>query len=192
MWDELLQWDREAFIYLNGLGIESYDGFWSVVTEIHTWIPLFLFFIFLIFRKYPTRAALFKVLTVVLLAVFIMLITNWTKVSVARLRPSNNLEINALIRILKSPTDYSFFSGHASSSFAITVLVVLFLKEKWRWAPFFFIWPLLFCISRIYVGVHYPLDILVGAVVGTLSGWLFYLIYVRFFEKNPQNTPLNR
>lgn len=184
MWDELLRWDRETFIYLNSLGIESFDAFWSVVTEIHTWIPLFIFFIFLLFRKFPAREAFLKVTTVVLLAIFIILVTNWTKVSVARLRPSNDSEINMLIRVLKSPTDYSFFSGHASSSFSITFLVVLFLRQKWKWAPLFFIWPLLFCLSRIYVGVHYPLDILVGAGVGLMSGGLFYYLHRRFLSVN--------
>ena len=181
MWEELLRWDRETLVYLNGLGIEPYDGFWSVVTEIHTWIPLFLFFIFLFFQKNPTREALLKVSTVVLLAVFIILVTNLTKVSVARLRPGNDTEINTLIRILKSPTDYSFFSGHASSSFAITVLVFLFVRKKWKWAPLLFIWPLLFCLSRIYVGVHYPLDIMVGSIVGTISAFVFYSLYQKLF-----------
>jgi undecaprenyl-diphosphatase len=181
MWNELLQWDRETFIYLNSLGIESYDGFWSVVTEIHTWIPLFLFFIFLFFWKFSRKEALFSVLTVILLALFITLITHWTKVAVGRLRPNNDLEINALIRILKTPTDFSFFSGHASSSFSITVLVFLFLRKKWKWSVLFFIWPILFCLSRIYVGVHYPLDIIVGALVGTGSAFFFYFSYQRFF-----------
>lgn len=187
MWDDLLRWDRETFVYLNSLGIEFYDGFWSVITEIYTWIPLFLLFIFLFFRCYPRQEALPMVLTVVALAIFITMVTHWAKVSIARLRPNNNLEINGLIRILKFPTDYSFFSGHASSSFAITVLVFLFLRKKWKWAVLFFVWPLLFCLSRIYVGVHYPLDIIVGALVGTISAFLFYFLYQKFFVPRTAN-----
>jgi undecaprenyl-diphosphatase len=119
-------------------------------------------------------------LTVLGLAIFITVITHLTKISVARLRPNNTEEINALIRIIKTPTDYSFFSGHASSSFSITMLVFLFLRKKVKWAILFFIWPILFAMSRIYVGVHFPIDIIVGMVVGLLSGWLFYWLYQRF------------
>ncbi len=184
MLEKLLIWDRDTFIYLNGLGIEQYDTFWSITTNINTWIPLFLFFIALFFLKFPRKEAFKKVGTVLSLVLFIIIITHLTKEGVARLRPNNNLEINTLIRILKTPTDYSFFSGHASSSFSITMLVFLFLRKTFKWTLLFFIWPLLFCMSRIYVGVHYPLDIIVGSLVGITSGFLFYNLYNRFFDKN--------
>jgi undecaprenyl-diphosphatase len=180
MLKRLLEWDRDAFVYLNSLGIEEYDRFWATITDIVTWVPLFIFFIILLFLKFPKREAWFKFLTIIGLIIFITAITHWTKISVARLRPNNTEEINTLIRILKSPTDYSFFSGHASSSFSITTLVFLFLKEKIKWAALFFIWPILFALSRIYVGVHFPIDIIVGMVVGILSGLLFYKIYNHF------------
>ncbi len=177
MLQKLLDWDREAFLYLNGLGIERYDGFWSTVTDMTTWVPLFVFFLALLFWKHPRREAWYMTLTAVLLMVFVLLLTNLTKEWVARLRPNNNAEISTLIRILKTPTTYSFFSGHASSSFSLTTLMVLYLRDSFRWRHLFFVWPLLFALSRIYVGVHYPIDILVGAGVGTLAGILFYRGY---------------
>lgn len=180
MWEDLLKWDRDTFIYLNNLGIESYDAFWSTVTHISTWIPLFLLFFVIIYWKFPKREATLKVLTVLALLVFVLTLTYLTKVSVARLRPNNSEEINTLIRILHTPTDFSFFSGHASSSFSLTVLMFLFLRTKTAWVILFFIWPLLFALSRIYVGVHYPLDIIVGALVGTVSGLVFYKLHNRF------------
>ncbi|MBW8243732.1 phosphatase PAP2 family protein [Muricauda oceani] len=180
MLEKLLKWDRDTFVYLNGLGIEDYDVFWSTVTNITTWIPLFILFLALFYLKFSRTEALYKFLTVLGLVVFITAITHITKISVARLRPNNTEEINTLIRILKSPTDYSFFSGHASSSFSITTLVFLFLRHKVKWAVLFFIWPILFAMSRIYVGVHFPVDIIVGTVVGILSGLLFYWLYQRF------------
>lgn len=180
MLEKLLKWDRDTFVYLNGLGIEKYDVFWATVTNISTWIPLFFLFLILFYLKFSKKEAFYKFLTVLGLAIFITVITHLTKISVARLRPNNTEEINALIRIIKTPTDYSFFSGHASSSFSITMLVFLFLRRKVKWAILFFIWPILFAMSRIYVGVHFPIDIIVGMVVGLLSGWLFYWLYQRF------------
>lgn len=177
MLKKLLQWDRDTFVYLNNLGIDSYDGFWSVVTEITTWIPLFIFFLFLLVYKQNKIQGLYKILTLLVMLLFVLLITHFTKEWVTRLRPNNDEEINTLIRILKSPTDYSFFSGHAASSFSITVLMYAFLRKKWPWTLLFFIWPLVFSMSRIFVGVHFPIDIIVGATVGTLSALLFYQLH---------------
>lgn len=177
MLEDLLQRDTRTFIYLNSLGTESFDGFWMAITAITSWIPLFLFFALILLKKFPIREASLKILFLVLLALFITAITHWAKLEFARLRPNNDEAINASIRILKNPLDFSFFSGHASSSFAITLLIHLFLRSQWKWSIFFFIWPVLFSYSRIYVGVHFPLDILVGAVVGLLSGLLFYGTY---------------
>ena len=177
MLDKLLQWDRDVFIYLNSLGIENHDVFWSTITNFSTWIPLFIFFIVLVFRKYPKGEALWVLGTVLFTLVFVAMFTGIVKEWVARLRPNNTEEINTLIRILKSPTGYSFFSGHASSSFSITTAFFLFLRDKFKWSWLFFIWPLMFATSRIYVGVHYPLDLLVGAGVGMLFAFLFYRLY---------------
>lgn len=187
MLDKLLQWDRDTFLYLNNLGIEKYDVFWSTVTDITTWIPLYLLFIFLFFYKSSFREGLRKAITFIALIVFILLITDLTKNYVARLRPNNDLEINTLIRILKNPTDYSFFSGHAASSFSITLLVFLLLRKKYKWTILFFIWPILFATSRIYVGVHFPIDILIGMLIGLLSGALFYKLYTIFERRFVQN-----
>lgn len=179
MLEKILEWDRDAFIFLNNLGIEDYDLFWSTATNISSWIPLFVFFFVIIFLKFPKNEAIYTTLTVIALAFFITFLTDITKGYVERLRPNNNEEINTLIRILKSPTSYSFFSGHAASSFSITTLMVLFLRKRFKWCWLFYIWPLIFASSRIYVGVHYPFDILVGAGVGVLSAFLFYSLYVR-------------
>jgi undecaprenyl-diphosphatase len=179
MLEKILQWDRETLIYLNSLGIEEYDYFWSMVTNIYTWIPLFLFFFVLIFWKFPRKEAIYVTLTVLALIGFILLATDLTKGFIGRLRPNNDTDINSLIRILHNPSSFSFFSGHAASSFSITTIIVLFLRKKVKWSFVFYIWPLLFALSRIYVGVHYPVDIIVGALIGILSAFVFYNLYKR-------------
>ncbi|MFX0557353.1 phosphatase PAP2 family protein [Maribacter sp. CXY002] len=177
MLEWLLEWDRNTFVYLNALGIEQYDVFWSTVTKITTWIPLFIFFGVLIFRNFSNRQALFVILTVLIMVLFVTTLTDLTKEAVARLRPNNDEGLNTVIRILRSPTGYSFFSGHSSSSFSITTIVFLFLRKHIKWVGLFYIWPLLFALSRIYVGVHFPVDLIVGALVGIFSAWLFYRLY---------------
>ena len=177
MLDRLIEWDREALIYLNGLGIEQYDSFWTFATQIPNWIPLFLFFFYLIIRYYPSKKGIVISITVLALLGFVLLATDLTKEWVERVRPNNDSEINHLLRVLRHPTSYSFFSGHAATSVSITTLIVLFLRRRSNWVCLFFIWPILFSLSRIYVGVHYPVDILVGVVAGFLSAVLFYVLY---------------
>lgn len=179
MLEKILEWDRTTFIYLNNLGIEDYDFFWITITNFNTWIPLFLIFLILIFIKYTKREAIFVILTILLMIFFVTTITDLTKYSVERLRPNKSEDINTLIRILKNPSTYSFFSGHSSSSFSITTLVVLFLKNRFQWCWLFYIWPVLFVSSRIFVGVHFLIDILAGALVGIFSAFFFYMLYVR-------------
>ncbi|PVW17017.1 phosphatase PAP2 family protein [Marixanthomonas spongiae] len=176
MLETLKQWDRELFIYLNSLGIERFDGFWIIVTQIETWIPLFLLFFILIFYYFKWKRGGTILFFLLLTFGITILCTGLVKDFVARLRPNNVEALSEVIRILQKPTNYSFFSGHASSSFSITTFVVLALKEKTKWIYFAYLWPLLFVTSRIFVGVHYPSDIFVGALVGTVFAILFYLL----------------
>ncbi|WP_411032239.1 phosphatase PAP2 family protein [Spongiimicrobium sp. 3-5] len=180
MLKRLLEWDEETFVYLNSLGTEQFDFFWATITNIATWIPLFLLLAVFVFRKFPVKQALPIILTIVVLALFITGFTSIVKEVVGRLRPNNNEAINDIIRIVKNPQSLSFFSGHAASSFSITTLTVLFLRKRIKGVWFFYLWPLLFSYSRIYVGVHYPIDIFVGAVVGVLTAWLFYDLFKKF------------
>jgi undecaprenyl-diphosphatase len=182
MLKHLLDWDRNTFIYLNNLGTESYDLFWVMVTNITSWIPLYILLFTLIFLKYPKKEAFFISCTIVLLLICVLGLTDIAKTYLERLRPNNDIEINSIIRILKNPPDYSFFSGHASSSFSLSTIFYLFLRKKFSFIWLLFIWPFLFAYSRIYVGVHYPLDILAGAAVGILLGYLFFLFYSKFIE----------
>ncbi len=182
MLKKLFEWDKEIFVYLNKLGIEEYDTFWTVATEIISWTPLFILFFVLILMAYPGKEGYYRSLTVLLLLFLVLLATNLTKDFFERLRPNNEEDLREIIRILVQPKGYSFFSGHAATSFSITTLVYLFLRKRMRFTWFLFVWPVIFSFSRIYVGVHYPFDILIGTIVGVLFAFLFYYTYRRFIE----------
>lgn len=180
MLEELLRWDRDTFIYLNNLGTEKYDAFWIIITKFTTWIPLFLLLLFLIFYKNNRQQRVWVLLSFLSMLVIIIIVIFFTKYTVTRLRPSSDESINFLIRVLQKPRDYSFFSGHAASSFSIITLAILFFRKKYLWVYILLLWPILFSISRIYLGVHYPLDIIVGTIVGISFGIFFYKMHQRF------------
>jgi len=174
MFEILKEWDRELFVFLNSLGIERFDSFWITVTQIETWTPLFLVFLFLIFYYFKWKRGGAILFFLLLTFGITILFTGLVKDYFARLRPNNVEALSEVIRILQKPNTFSFFSGHASSSFSATTFMALILRQKTKWIYAAYLWPLLFCISRIYVGVHYPSDIFVGALVGTVFAFIFY------------------
>ena len=176
MLETLKQWDHDLFIWLNSLGIEAYDSFWIFVTQIESWTALFLYFFILIFYFYGRKQGAVVVLFFITTFVITLAATDLTKEYVARLRPNNVEAFSNLIRILQKPSSFSFFSGHASSSFSITTFVVLALRSFSKLIYLAYLWPIIFVLSRIYVGVHYPSDILAGAIVGVFFGIIFHKI----------------
>jgi len=91
-------------------------------------------------------------------------------------RPNNVESLQEVIRILQEPTYYSFVSGHTSTSMAITTFMVLILRHRYKWVYIFYLWPILFATSRVYVGVHYPSDLAAGAFVGVIIAIIIYKI----------------
>ena len=176
MFEQLKEWDRELFIYLNGLGIERLDSFWIFITQEENWIPLYLIFIILIFLAYKKKQAFIFLIGFLCSFLVTFGVTRFIKASVARVRPNNVESLQEVIRILQEPTYYSFVSGHTSTSMAITTFMVLILRHRYKWVYIFYLWPILFATSRVYVGVHYPSDLAAGAFVGVIIAIIIYKI----------------
>lgn len=177
MLEKIIALDTELLIFLNGLGSEPYDQFWLIITKQIYWIPLFLLFLYLIFKKIGAKQTLYLLLFVALLITFTDQVTNLFKNGFQRLRPCNNPEINTIIRVVKSSSSYSFFSGHAANSMAVAVFLYSLLKRYYKFSFLLFLWPLIFAYSRIYLGLHYPVDIMCGYLFGIFSGFMFFKIY---------------
>ena len=179
----LLAWDKALFLWLNGLGSETYDGFWMLMTHRGSNVFLYLALWFFFGAKYSWKVAVYLLFFTALLILCTDQLTNLFKVQVGRLRPCYDQEIRALVRLVK-PTcggRFSFFSGHASNSFALAVFFGSILKSTHRSLfPTLLFIAFLIAYSRVYIGVHFPLDIVVGAIAGSLIGIMFYRLWTLF------------
>ena len=184
--EKIINYDKELFIYLNSLGTEPWDNFWITLTNQFSWIPLFALLLFLVFRSYGWKKGLILMVLAALLITFSDQFVNFIKDSFGRLRPNNDSSINELIRILKRPSSFSFVSGHSTTSFAVSTFIIATLKNHYKSPFFLLIWPILFAYSRIYIGVHFPMDIFVGMLLGILIGYIFYRISLILLNKIPE------
>jgi undecaprenyl-diphosphatase len=196
MLEKLLDLDRDILVWLNSLGNETFDPFWLLVTKATSWIPIFAIILYLSYKRLGWRHATLVVCMVILLVTLTDQSTNFFKYYFQRLRPGNNPEIAGFIRAVQRRPSFSFISGHASSSMASAFFLYKVLHPYIKNMGWFFLWPLIFAYSRIYLGLHYPGDILTGFAFGLLMAWLVLKLYVflrdKYFpEKENLDNPTN-
>ena len=183
MLERLQDLDTRALLWLNSLGSETFDPLWIFITNQINWIPVFLIIAWLAFKRLGWRHALLVLFCIAILVTFTDQTSNFIKNHVHRLRPQNNSAIAAIVRAPQHRSSFSFFSGHATSSMAVAFFLYKVLHPYLKYMGFFFIWPLVFAYSRIYLGLHYPGDILMGYLWGLLSGWLMLKLYIVLCNK---------
>ncbi|MFM7895538.1 MAG: phosphatase PAP2 family protein [Flavobacterium sp.] len=183
MLEQLINLDKELFLFLNGLGSEPFDGFWMIITKQIYWSPFFIAVFYLIQKKVGWKGLGIIILFLAALITFTDQITNLFKYSFERLRPCNNPEFDGIMREVITRKSFSFFSGHASNSFATTTFVVLIIRNFYKHTYLLYLFPLVFAFSRIYLGLHYPGDILAGYIAGGILGFGFYKLYLFLGKK---------
>jgi undecaprenyl-diphosphatase len=183
MLEKIVALDKDLFVFLNGLGSETYDGLWLLITKQINWIPFFLLLAYLLIKNLGWKAFGFVMLFIALLLLVGNETVEFCKVVFERLRPCNEPELKNSIRIVHQSDSFSFFSGHATNSMATMTFVFLILRKYSKYAFLVFLYPLIFAYSRIYLGVHYPTDILTGYTVGATMGGLFYKGYQYFIKR---------
>lgn len=186
MLQEILQLDKDFFLFLNGMGNSTFDGFSLFISNKFSAIPLYALLLFLAYRLLGLKRTLVLLVWVALMITVTDQLSNFFKYGVGRLRPCHDPEIASVLRLVKSHCggQYGYFSAHAANSFALAVMFGSLLKSKFRYLSILLVfWAALVAFSRIYLGVHFPLDIMTGGVVGSLFGWLFYKLFIFTLRK---------
>jgi undecaprenyl-diphosphatase len=177
----LLDLDRELFLFFNGLGNNTWDAFWLFMSHKLSALPLYLFLLIASFRAFGTKKTLLLLVAITLLVTVTDQLGNFFKYGVQRLRPCHDPQLEGLVRLVKANCGgkYGYFSAHAGNSMAVAIFFGTLLRSQYRYLGYFLLcWALLVGYSRIYLGVHYPLDILTGFLIGAFMGWLFTKLYI--------------
>ena len=189
MIDRLIELDQSLFLFLNNLGTPTWDDLWLFITNKWSSIPLYGLLLYLIYKKFGVKNLMISIVVIVLMVTFTDQITNLFKDGFKRLRPCGQEGVMEHMRYIAVRCGrYGFFSGHSSNSMAAAVFAGLLFKPYYRnLIVLLLFWSAVIAYSRIYVGVHYPLDIICGMLFGALSGLIFYKILRYLFNRSASN-----
>jgi undecaprenyl-diphosphatase len=185
--DIIHKYDVLLLSIINELGNTFSDPFWLFVTKIYVWFPFFIILFYAAFKNNKKATILTILIFGIILLAVVLGLTELVKNFTARVRPINNPLLEGVFREVIHPTNYSFYSGHAASSVAIATYFITILKDSFKPILILILWSTLFTYSRLYFAVHYPSDILVGALIGFIVARVFVSFVKKRLLENSTN-----
>ncbi len=192
------QLDTDLFLFLNSINSPFWDGIMWTISARLTWVPLYLIILWMFYRLTGRRVILVLLFVIAAITLSDQLSVHAFKEVFLRLRPCHEPSLEGLVHIVRGKCggQYGFVSSHAANSFNIAVFSLLLLRKRWFTIAILF-WAAVVSYSRVYLGVHYPGDIIGGALLGAGIGFAIYhsyiyilknlVVFIPWFSKpNPQ------
>lgn len=181
--ESIIQMDKSLLLWFNGSDSLFADYMAMTLTKAATWIPLYVSLLYVVIKNNDTMRRILYILAGAAMCVVLAGTVDDTIVKplVARLRPTHDYEIGTMVDIVEGYRGgyFGFFSAHAANTFSIAVFFSLLIRS-YVLTPALILWSLTNCWTRLYLGVHYPLDILCGLIWGGIVGTGVYFL-LRYF-----------
>lgn len=180
--------DNDLFLFLNGLNSPFWDQVMWWISEQLVWLPLYLIITGWLIYRFKWKAVIIMIMVALLITISDQGSVHLFKEVFKRPRPCHDPDITGMVHLVRNHCggNYGFVSSHAANTFAMATFTSLIIRKQF-YTIFIIFWATLVSYSRIYLGVHYPGDVVGGAVLGFLLGFLIYRLYILVEKKIPPN-----
>lgn len=188
MFEQLIHYDQEVFLFINKvISNPIFDWLMPFLRNPYTWAPLYLFLIIFIIRNYKKQGMVMLLFLIVTCSVSDFTSSTIIKKEVMRVRPCNDVDFKEHVKIrVRCGSGFSFPSSHATNHFAIGIFLLTIFRKRWK--PIIWLsigWAASISFAQVYVGVHYPIDIIAGTIIGSIIGFTIASIYLYFQPNKP-------
>lgn len=192
MLEQLKAWDTQLLLFFNQFHSPAFDSIMLMITRTEFWTPMFLFLVYLIFQDHKKRGWIVLLGVAVTILMTDQITSGFMKPFFQRLRPSHEPSLQGIIHLSADANGnlyfgglYGFASGHAATTTGVACFIFLLFRRTYKWIGWIFLWAGIMSYTRIYLGVHYPGDILVGGIIGIVFAWIGFRFYLWLDRKIP-------
>jgi len=184
LFEQLLEFDKNLLLCLNSYHTPLWDNFFWIITTTSVWLPLYFTLAYIFIKNHSIRGIWFIIFIAILIVLSDQISSTVFKVYFERLRPSREPFLRDIVHIVSNKRGgmYGFVSSHAANSFGLAMFLSLVFRNRWFNATIFS-WAAIFSYSRIYLGLHYPGDILGGAVLGISIAGIVYTLFINLLPR---------